>query len=67
MTKNPMKTNHQEDRYTEGIMFVPHTPKGLLAATIQKEEDIFCKLHKIVFPLVQYILQSRITHGTART
>ena len=32
---------------TEGILFVPHTPDGLLAKMIQKEEDMFARVHRI--------------------
>ena len=31
----------------EGVMFVPHTPDGGLARSIQKAEDVFASLHRI--------------------
>ena len=31
---------------TEGVLFMPHTPEGLLARMIQKEEDSFSTLHR---------------------
>ena len=37
-------TNHD---HVEGIMFVPHSPDGGLARSIQWEEDIFARLHRI--------------------
>lgn len=39
------KEEKKEECRVETVMFVPHTPGGLLMKIMQKTEDKFCKLH----------------------